>query len=228
MRPIAIDSGRPGPGWSNVYGVDFPRNCDSRLTKPRPGLDESSIEDREGILESAMRIESIIQAEIKRGLPPHRIVVGGLSQGGALALHVALRFASPLGRLGGCIALSSWLPLPGDYPAALSESAKSLPVLQVSEGLVETEKLSWTPPPLPLPPPPFRRRLDLLCSFFNDTSHSTVVDCQAHGSSDDVVSVEWGHSSYLKLMSMVETGSSFLRIEVGKANHSFVAHQQQE
>jgi predicted esterase len=47
---------------------------------------------------------------------------------GALALHTALRSSH---KLGGCIALSSWLPLRGEYPAALSEASKSLPILQV-------------------------------------------------------------------------------------------------
>eukprot|EP01034_Spumella_vulgaris_P021572 gene21572-27610_t len=34
-------------------------------------------------------------------------------------------------KLGGCVALSTWLPLKDDYPAAASESAKTLPILQV-------------------------------------------------------------------------------------------------
>ncbi len=62
------------------------------------------------------------------GIDSTRIVVAGFSQGGALALHVSLR--SPH-QLGGCIALSTWLPLKDDYPRVLSPSAKSLKVLQI-------------------------------------------------------------------------------------------------
>lgn len=55
--------------------------------------------------------------------------MAGFSQGGALALHYALR--SPH-QLAGCIALSTWLPLSADFPQALSPTAASLPILQVS------------------------------------------------------------------------------------------------
>ena len=43
-------------------------------------------------------------------------------------LHTALR--SPH-TLGGCVALSTWLPLRSDFPEALSGSAKELKILQV-------------------------------------------------------------------------------------------------
>lgn len=52
-----------------------------------------------------------------------------LHLGGALALYTALRF--PTAPLGGCVALSTWLPLRTDFPAALSQFSTALPVLQV-------------------------------------------------------------------------------------------------
>jgi lysophospholipase-2 len=62
------------------------------------------------------------------GVSSSKIVIAGFSQGGALALHFAMRSTH---KLGGCVALSTWLPLKDDYPAAASETAKSLPILQV-------------------------------------------------------------------------------------------------
>ncbi len=47
--------------------------------------------------------------------------------GGALALHYSLR--SPH-QLAGCVALSTWLPIRADYPAAMSAAGQSLPILQ--------------------------------------------------------------------------------------------------
>lgn len=85
-------------------------------------------EDRQGFDSSAARINQIVQKEIDAGIPPNKIVIAGFSQGGALALHVALRSAHTLG---GCISLSSWLPLRADYPAALSAASANLPILQV-------------------------------------------------------------------------------------------------
>jgi len=99
------------PGWSDIFG-----------------LDTSSPEDKNGFNESSQRVNQIIQTEIDKGIKPEKIVVAGFSQGGALALHVALRSQYSLG---GCIALSAWLPFRNEYPAALSLNAKSLNILQV-------------------------------------------------------------------------------------------------
>ena len=85
-------------------------------------------EDRAGFDASAARVNQIVQKEIDGGIPAHKIVIAGFSQGGALALHVALRSAHALG---GCISLSSWLPLRADYPAHLAPTAANLPILQV-------------------------------------------------------------------------------------------------
>ena len=54
--------------------------------------DPESEEDRQGFDESTARITRIIQAEIDKGVPPEKIIVGGFSQGGALAFHDSLRF----------------------------------------------------------------------------------------------------------------------------------------
>ena len=99
-------------GWSDIIGLDI-----------------DSKEDFAGFNDSATRINSIIQAEVDKGIASSKILVAGFSQGGALALHVALRH--PL-QLAGCVALSTWLPLNEEYPAALSSSAANLHILQVS------------------------------------------------------------------------------------------------
>jgi len=48
------------------------------------------------------------EEEVKAGIPSERIMLGGFSQGGALALYTALNCKQ---RLGGVIALSCWAPL---------------------------------------------------------------------------------------------------------------------
>jgi predicted esterase len=110
-RPIALNGGVSMPGWTNVYGLEY-----------------SSPEDKEGFTHTYNRIDKIVQAEIDKGMNPKKIIVGGFSQGGASALHYSLR--SPHS-LGGCIALSSWLPLRSEYPGVLSPAAATMPILQV-------------------------------------------------------------------------------------------------
>lgn len=89
--PVTRNNSYIMPAWYDIYGV-IPIQQ----------------EDEAGIKASQRYIESLIQAEIDRGIPSERIVIAGFSQGGAIALHTALRF--PL-RLGGVMALSTYLPL---------------------------------------------------------------------------------------------------------------------
>lgn len=54
-------------------------------------------------------VQKYIDAEEKAGIARNRILVGGFSQGGAVALYSALTVPKP--PLAGILALSTWLPL---------------------------------------------------------------------------------------------------------------------
>lgn len=75
----------------------------------RPELKEE--EDEEGLLESIKYIESLIDACVKKGVPPQRIVVGGFSQGCALSLLGDLISEKYSGKLAGIVGLMGYLPL---------------------------------------------------------------------------------------------------------------------
>ncbi len=72
-------------------------------------MDRSKGEDAEGVRTSAAQIMALVRREQQRGVSPERIVLAGFSQGGAIALHAGLRYGQ---RLGGILALSTYLPLP--------------------------------------------------------------------------------------------------------------------
>ena len=91
-------------------------------------LEEYANEDIAGIEEAASRIHDIIEAEINKNIEPGRILVGGFSQGGALALSASLRSRHALA---GCVALSTWLPLKKKFPGAMHANARKLRVLQI-------------------------------------------------------------------------------------------------
>lgn len=80
-------------------------------------LDASGPEDEEGIRRAAETVHSMIAEEVKAGIPTERIILGGFSQGGALALFSALTFPQPIA---GVIALSAWLPLHQKFPAVMT------------------------------------------------------------------------------------------------------------
>ena len=78
-------------------------------------LDPNGPEDDKGIEKSRGSIDKLIEEEISNGIDPSRIVIGGFSQGGALAIYTGLTNKH---NLGGVIALSCWLPLNRKFPEA--------------------------------------------------------------------------------------------------------------
>ena len=90
-RPVTLNGGMVMRAWYDI--------CDLNL---RSG------EDREGIASARQHLLDLVAREQARGIASEHIVVAGFSQGGAVALHTALRFEQPLA---GVLALSSYLPL---------------------------------------------------------------------------------------------------------------------
>lgn len=107
--PVTLNHGFPMPSWFDLYSLDI-----------------NGREDDTGIKRASALVHKMIQDEIKGGIEAKRIVLGGFSQGGALALYSALTFPEPLA---GVMALSCWLPLHKGFPAA-KRSADTMPILQ--------------------------------------------------------------------------------------------------
>ena len=84
IRPITINDGAEMRGW-----YDFVPHSETA------GADD--------IAESAGQIREFIDRELERGIPAHKILLAGFSQGGVIALHTALRLPF---RVAGVLALS--------------------------------------------------------------------------------------------------------------------------
>ncbi len=109
VRPVTLNGGMAMRAWYDIYSLD------------RAGpVDES------GIRESVATLAALVEREHARGVPYERIVVAGFSQGGAIAMHMALLFPQ---RLGGLLALSTWMPLAG----RLEEEVRQADARQSSE-----------------------------------------------------------------------------------------------
>ncbi|XP_044853578.1 acyl-protein thioesterase 2 isoform X1 [Mauremys mutica] len=92
------------------------------------GLSPDAPEDEAGIKKAAENLKAVIEHEIKNGIPPNRIILGGFSQGGALSLYTALTSQY---QLAGIVALSCWLPLHKAFPQAASNGVnKDIAILQ--------------------------------------------------------------------------------------------------
>lgn len=92
-RPITLNNGYVMRGWYDIASLSFNQQ-----------------QDETGILDSVAAIAALIQDEIRQGIPAHRIVLAGFSQGGAIALYAGLTSPDPLA---GILALSTYVPLTG-------------------------------------------------------------------------------------------------------------------
>ncbi len=91
------------------------------------GLNVGSDPDAKGIRESVAQVTALVDRERERGIDGGRIVLAGFSQGGVVALHVALRYPE---RLAGVIALSTYLPEAQALETETSAVNGDIPIFQ--------------------------------------------------------------------------------------------------
>lgn len=92
MRPITINGGYVMRAWYDIKQLGVTNFQD----------------DEAGIRDSAQAICKLIKHEKQLGVPSENIILAGFSQGGAIALHVGLRYPE---KIAGILALSTYLPL---------------------------------------------------------------------------------------------------------------------
>jgi len=113
VRPVTINGGMSMRAWYDVMS-----------------LDRTGPQDEAGIRESSAALVSLIEREHQKGIAYDRIVLAGFSQGGAIAMHTAMRFPH---KLAGLMVLSSWMPLESTIEEEVTRSAEAqardLPVL---------------------------------------------------------------------------------------------------
>lgn len=131
QQPVTINGGAVMPAWYDIAATDIGKQA-----------------DHAGIRASQAAIEMLIAQENKRGISAENIYLAGFSQGGAIALHTGLAHAS---RLGGIIALSTYLPLPetlasetgtvAHTPPVFMAHGQNDPVVPYAAGWAAAEKL---------------------------------------------------------------------------------------
>ncbi len=107
-RAITINGGMRMPGWYDIKGM--------------------SIEDKQdavGMAESQAMVDDIIQAQITAGIASENIILAGFSQGGAVTYFAGVRSEF---KLGGLLALSTYLPFLEDTESAQKEANKQTPI----------------------------------------------------------------------------------------------------
>lgn len=126
-RKVTLNNGYEMRAWYDIYGLSI-----------------DSPQDEAGIHQTQAEIESLIALEKSKGIPSDRIVLAGFSQGGAIALHTALRHPEPLAAV---LALSTYLPLKSSLEIEAHEANRQTPILMVHGSFdsvitVETAQIS--------------------------------------------------------------------------------------
>lgn len=109
MRPVTWNNGYVMRAWYDIKAL---------------GL--RAEEDASGIHQSEQSIRRMIQHELDQGIVANKIVIAGFSQGGAMALQVALRYSQGLA---GVMPLSTYLPLRDTLKDEANIANKDVPIL---------------------------------------------------------------------------------------------------
>ncbi|XP_036395610.1 lysophospholipase-like protein 1 [Megalops cyprinoides] len=117
-RPYTPMRGALSHVWFDRYKIS--RDCPEHL---------ESIEDMCSLL------NVVVQEEVRAGVPKHRMIIGGFSMGGAMALHLACRYHP---EVAGVFALSSFLNKDSVvYQAVQDRKGQCLPELFQCHGTAD-------------------------------------------------------------------------------------------
>jgi phospholipase/carboxylesterase len=108
VRPVTINGGHAMRAWYDILGTDLAKR-----------------EDTAGLRESIDAVHALLLREVARGVPAHRIVLAGFSQGCAITLGAGLRFKE---RLAGLAGLSGYMPLADSLTAERNAANATTPV----------------------------------------------------------------------------------------------------
>jgi len=121
MRPVTINGGMVMRAWYDIVTLDSEGRADAA-----------------GVRESTAILEALIAREQERGVAPEKIVIAGFSMGGAIAINTALHTTHTLA---GLMALSTYLPLPGEVDG--SSGSRELPVFMAHGSFDPMLPMQW-------------------------------------------------------------------------------------
>ncbi|CAM0137379.1 hypothetical protein VKS41_003264 [Umbelopsis sp. WA50703] len=108
--PITLNGGYRMPGWFDLSSLSFT---------------EKMIEDEKGMLSTVSTVNQLVRNEVDNGTPADRIVLGGFSQGSAMALLTGLTSEY---KFAGIVGLSGWLPLHSKVFSMASDANRKTPI----------------------------------------------------------------------------------------------------
>lgn len=108
---VTINGGYVMRAWYNIVSAELDKRADEN-----------------GVRTSAFAIDALIADQRAKGIASNRIVLAGFSQGGVIALQAGLRYPE---KLGGIMALSTYLACAETLATEASSSNRNLPIFMV-------------------------------------------------------------------------------------------------
>ena len=108
VMPVTINGGYRMRAWYDILGTE-----------------DAGVQDEAGLRRSRELVEALIAREKALGIPAHRIVLAGFSQGCAMALLTGLRHEE---KLGGIVGMSGYLPLAEVTAAERADANRDTPI----------------------------------------------------------------------------------------------------
>jgi phospholipase/carboxylesterase len=118
IQPVTINNHMKMRAWFDILAMSL----------------ETHTVDIPGIYQSAALVQGLIQKELDKGISAENIMLAGFSQGGAIALHVGLRYPQ---RLAGILALSTYLPTIDQLRSEGSVTGKTTPIF-MGHGILDS------------------------------------------------------------------------------------------
>lgn len=114
VRPVTVNNGYAMRAWYDIKVL-------SSSALAGPGM-----EDAPGIRASGEQVRALVDAQTAAGIDARKVIIAGFSQGGAVALQAGLRHPA---RLGGILALSTYLPLRDVVAGEVVAANRDVPIL---------------------------------------------------------------------------------------------------
>lgn len=108
MRAVTVNGGAVMRAWYDILEMRIERRVDEA-----------------GVRASETDLRALLDEQQRQGVAADRVVLAGFSQGGAIALHTALRLSQSVA---GVLALSTYLPLAEQTPQEATEAGRANPV----------------------------------------------------------------------------------------------------
>ncbi|KAI5804883.1 Phospholipase/carboxylesterase/thioesterase [Geopyxis carbonaria] len=138
--PITVNMGMQMPGWFDLVMAPSNTMNEILIIFKCSFSDFTMREDETGMLKSINTVHTIIEEQIAKGISSERIIIGGFSQGGAIALLAGI---SCKHKLGGIVAMSTWIALRDKVSTMATDANKGIPIFQAHGEIDYVVRFDW-------------------------------------------------------------------------------------